>query len=272
MNVISFMSANFIARESGYRLTGGWMAGDRATNARFAPLENFEVLFAELLGDVRRMGFEALDLWTAHLNPAWATPEHIAIARRLLGEHQIQVVSLAGSFGKTRDEFLAACRLAAALEVGLLGGTTPLLFSDQSFIAGALREHGLKLGYENHPEHNGREVLSKLGDANSDCIGGAVVTGSVATVGGDAAVAIQELVGRIFHVHLRDVPGAGLEDSCRVGAGVVPFLACLRALQDQGYRGALSVEHEPESFDPTADCIASRAMLEHWLADVGAFN
>jgi hypothetical protein len=108
MNPISFMSANFLARESGYQLSGGWMAGDRSTNARFAPLENFEGLFGKLLGDVRRMGFEALDLWTAHLNPAWATPEHIAIARRLLTQHNLEVVSLAGAFGDSRDEFLSA--------------------------------------------------------------------------------------------------------------------------------------------------------------------
>ncbi len=268
MNPISFMSANFLARESGYRLTAGWMEGDRATNARFAPLENFEMLFAALLGDVRGMGFQALDLWTAHLNPAWATPDHIGIARQLLAQHHLQVVSLAGGFGETRDEFLAACRLAAVMKVPLLGGGTPLLFSDQTFVAGALREHNLKLGYENHPEHTGREVLSKLGGQNADCIGVTVDTGCFATEGYDAASAIQELAARILHVHLRDVAGAGQEDSCRLGAGVVPLQACLRALRDQNYRGALSVEHEPEAFDPTPDCIASRALLEEWLAAI----
>jgi L-ribulose-5-phosphate 3-epimerase len=266
MNPISFMSANFLAKESAYHLTGGWMEGDRATNVRFAPLETFAERFAALLSDVRGMGFQALDLWTAHLNSAWATPEHIAIARRLLTQHHIQVVSLAGAFGETRHEFIAACRLAAALEVPLLGGGTPLLFSDQKFVAGALREHSLKLGYENHPERNGREVLAKIGDEGADCIGATVDTGCFATEGYDAAVAIQEMAGRILHVHLRDVIGAGQEDSCRFGAGVVPLQACIRALRNQDYRGALSVEHEPEAFDPTPDCIASLAQLEEWLA------
>src|SRR6185369_12087596 len=119
MTTISFMSANFLAKESGYQLSGGWMAGDRATNARFAPLESFAERFAELLGQIRQMGFDALDLWTAHLNPGWATPEHIALARQLFTQHQLQVVSLAGAFGDTPGEFLAACRLAAALEVPL---------------------------------------------------------------------------------------------------------------------------------------------------------
>ncbi|MEP7355705.1 MAG: sugar phosphate isomerase/epimerase [Anaerolineales bacterium] len=266
MNTISFMSANFLAKESGYQLTGGWMAGDRATNAAFAPVQTFEARFAELLGRVARMGFQALDIWTAHLNPAWATPEHITIARQLLAQHRLQVVSLAGAFGQTRDEFLAACRLAAALEVPLLGGSTPLLFNDQPFVAAALREHNLKLGYENHPERSGREVLAKLGDAAADCIGVAVDTGSFCTAGYDAASAIQEMAGRIFYVHLRDVAGAGQDESCRLGAGVVPLQACLGMLRDQGYHGALSVEHEPASFDPTPDCVASLAALQGWLA------
>ena len=266
MNTISFMSANFLAKESGYRLTGGWMEGDRATNARFAPLENFEILFAELLRQVCGMGFQALDLWTAHLNPAWATPEHIAIARRLLSQYQIQVVSLAGSFGETRDEFLAACRLAAALEVPLLGGSTPLLFHDRQFVIGALRQDNLKLGYENHPERNGREVLSKIGDEGADCIGATVDTGCFGAEGYDAAAAIGELAGRIQHVHLRDVIGVGQEESCRLGAGVVPIQACLGVLRDLDYRGPLSIEHEPETFDPTPDCVASLAQVKAWLA------
>ncbi len=266
MTAISFMSANFLARESGYHLSGGWMAGDRATNARFAPLESFETRFAELLGSVRGMGFEALDLWTAHLNPAWAAPEHIAIARRLLSEHQIQVISLAGGFGQTQAEFLAACRLAAALGVPLLGGGTPLLFSDQAFVISVLRDHKLQLGYENHPERTAQALLAKLGDQGVDCLGVTLDTGTFATEGFDAAQAVRELSQRLFYVHLRDVPAAGQEDSCRLGTGSVDFPACLLALQDCGYGGALSVEQEPESFDPTADCMAGLAQVRAWLA------
>jgi hypothetical protein len=59
VTTLAFMSANFLAKESGYQLSGGWMAGDRATNARFAPLESFTERFAELLGQMRWMGFDA---------------------------------------------------------------------------------------------------------------------------------------------------------------------------------------------------------------------
>ena len=36
MNTISFMTANYVAREIGYNMTKGWMEGDDATNAWFA--------------------------------------------------------------------------------------------------------------------------------------------------------------------------------------------------------------------------------------------
>jgi sugar phosphate isomerase/epimerase len=242
------------------------MQGDRATNDRFRPLADFEGLFAALLGAVGGMGFRALDLWTAHLNPAWATSEHIAIAAGLLAEHGLEVVSLAGGFGQTRDEFLAACRLAAALRVRLLGGSTALLSTDPDFVAGALRDHALKLGYENHQERSSRDVLARIGSAGADCIGVTVDTGSFVTEGCDPAAAIRELGPRILHVHLRDVPGAGQEDSCRLGAGAVPFPACLRALAGCGYSGPLSIEHEPYTYDPVPDCIASLAQVRAWLA------
>ena len=109
-------------------------------------------------------------------------------------------------------------------------------------------------------------MLAKLGDEGADVIGVTVDTGSFATQGYDAAEAITEMAGRILHVHLRDVLGFGQEDSCRLGMGLVPFPRCLQALQEQGYAGALSVEHEPETFDPTPDCVASLAQLQGWLA------
>src|SRR5262245_66690964 len=121
------MSANFLARESGYALTEGWAQGDRATNAAFAPIEQYGARFGDLLSRIAAMHFAALDLWTAHLNPAWATPAHITIARDLLDQYQLRVVSLAGGFGQTREGFLAGCRLARALDVPLLAGGPPPL-------------------------------------------------------------------------------------------------------------------------------------------------
>ena len=99
---LSFMGANFVARELGYGAADEWGPFDVATNAAFEPIETFGAHLDEMLiAIVASAGFEAMDMWLAHLNWRWATPEHVAIARDLLDRHGIRVVSLAGNFGET---------------------------------------------------------------------------------------------------------------------------------------------------------------------------
>ena len=264
--IISFMSANYVAREVGFHMTEGWGQGDRTTNEAFAPLDTFPQRFGDLLGTVRSMGFEAVDIWTAHLNPAWASDAHIAAARDLLRRHDLAVASLAGGFGKTSKELERSCRLAVALGTQILGGSSPFLHQSRSQAVALLEQYDLKLGIENHPEVATPEaMLAAIGDGGKGRVGTAVDTGWYGTVGRDAAGAILQLRQHVFHVHLKDVRAAGSHDTCRYGEGVVPIEGCVRALQEIGYAGAISVEHEPETFDPTADCEANLAMLRQWL-------
>jgi len=111
---LSFMGANFVARELGYGAADEWGPFDVATNAAFEPIDTYAARLDEILAIVASAGFEAMDMWLAHLNWRWATPEHVAIARDLLDRHGIRVVSLAGSFGETPSDLEAACRLLLA--------------------------------------------------------------------------------------------------------------------------------------------------------------
>src|SRR3954469_2350037 len=154
--IVSCMGANFVARETGYSLSGDWMSGDwgkgdRATNDYFRPLDTYDVRLSALFQEVARMGFDAIDLWTAHLNPQWATPEHSAIAQDLLRQYQLTPVSYAGGFGATVEEFTNTCRLASTLGIPVLGGSAPLLRHDRAALVSLLRQYGLKFGFENHP-------------------------------------------------------------------------------------------------------------------------
>jgi L-ribulose-5-phosphate 3-epimerase len=265
-NTISFMSANYVARQLGYNMTRGWGQGDTATSEYFQPIETFRERFEEILRDIRAMNFNAMDLWTSHLSPIWATDEHLAIARDLLAQYQLPVVSLAGWFGSTAEEFDATCRLATALGVPVLGGSTSMLQKDRPFVVAALKQHNLKLGLENHPEKTPNELREKIGDGGDGTIGVCVDTGWFGTQGYDAAKALEELSDVLFHVHLKDVLAVGAHDTCRFGQGVVPIHECVETLQRIGYSGPISVEHEPERFDPTEDVIASCALLQEWLA------
>lgn len=258
----SFMSANFVARQLGYQMTGGWMQGDQATNDWFRPLATFEERFETLLREITELGYDTVDLWTAHLNYQWATPEHIATARRLLGCHRLRVASCAGGFGSHPAEFRAACRVAAELGIPVLGGGTALLSSNRPAMVAILRSFGLAFGLENHPEKTPAVLLDKLGAGDEDVMGVAIDTGWFGTQGYNAADAIRQIGPRLKHVHLKDILAAGSHHTCALGQGVVPIAECITALKTIGYAGAISLEHEPESYDPRPDCRAGLELVK----------
>jgi L-ribulose-5-phosphate 3-epimerase len=264
---ISFMTANFVARELGWRLPD-WGAGDRATNDAFRPIETYPERLAAVLDAARDLGFRSVDLWDAHLSARWATDEHLAVAAQLLRERELGVASLAGWFGEDLDTFAVHCRIASAVGAPVLGGRTSLLGSDRSGMLSLLEEHDLQFGLENHPEPTPVEVLERIGpDDGGGRIGATVDTGWFATRGYDAARAITELGTRVVHVHLKDVAHAGEPHrTAAYGAGVVPLRACVDALRAIGYSGAISIEHEPDEGDPSEDVRRAREQLEAWLA------
>lgn len=266
LNTVSFMTANYVARQVGYNMTGGWGQGDRATNDYFRPADTFPERFERILLDVRAAGFDALDLWTGHLNWRWATDEHVATAQDLLHEHALKVSSLAGSFGSTPQEFESACKLAGAMNTDILGGTAPLLYDDRASLTATLQKYGVKLAIENHGEPAPDEVLAKIGDGGGGTIGTTVDTGLYAAEGYDAARAIEKLGRHVMHVHLKDVVAPDDSTSTRYGDGCVPLHRCVQTLQGMDYNGGYSVEHEPADEDPTEDCKAGLRMLHSWLS------
>ena len=269
-NMISFMSANYVARQLGFNMTGGWGQGDRATNDYYRPVETFAERFDELLRQVRALGFDAMDIWTAHLHWSWATEEHIRAARQLLDRHGLRVTSLAAGFGATREEFESACRLAVAMGTDILAGSSQYAAEDRRGAVAILKDYGVKLALENHPaEKTPADMLAKIGDGGDGTIGTAVDTGWWGTHGYDAARAIEELGQHVLIVHLKDVRAAGAHHTCPFGEGVVPIEACVRVLQRGGYRGAYSIEHEPDDYDPGDEVSRMRLMLQGWLARQG---
>lgn len=266
MGPISFMTANYIARQTGYNMHG-WGEGDRVTNAHFRPIEMYATRLDEILRDIRALGFDAIDLWQGHLNYEWATTEHINIARDLLRQHNLQVVSLGGWFGSTAQQFETVCNIANELDCGLLSGRTSMLDKDRAFVVRTLQEYDLKLSIENHPEKTPQDLLAAIGDTGLGTIGACVDTGWFGTQGYDAAQAIQELCYHLMHVHLKDVLHAGEPHvTCRYGRGIVPIRACVEILERVDYNGGISIEDEPEQYDPTPDVQAELEMVRAWMS------
>lgn len=265
MNTITFMTANYCARQLDWHMTAGWGQGENATREWFRPLETYAARLGEYLADIRAMGFDALDLWLPLLDDAWATADHIQIAQGLLRQHNLTVPGIAGWLGSTPAQFERICQIAQAVGATVLGGGTTMLTKDRLFVARTLRAYGLRLGIENHPEKTPGELRAKIGDGGGGTLGACVDTGWFGAQGCDAAEALEQLADVLFHVHLKDVRAVGAHETCRFGAGIVPIEACAQTLKRIGYSGPISIEHEPEHFDPTEDVKASLEMLKGWL-------
>jgi L-ribulose-5-phosphate 3-epimerase len=260
MPTIAFTTANYVARETGWAMHG-WAHGDEATQAHFRPLETYAERLDEILADVRALGFEALDLWGAHLGTDWGTEEHAAIARATLERHGLRLAGYATWV--TPDNIERACQLARAIDTDVIAAG---FSGEPEALVPALREHGVRLAVENHPEKTPSEVLAKV-ERGAGTFGTTVDTGWWGTQGYDPARAISELGANIVHVHLKDVQAVGEpHDTCVWGDGVVDVAACVRALQEIGYDGYLTIEHEPEDHDPSEEIVELRSRLETWLA------
>jgi sugar phosphate isomerase/epimerase len=259
-NPIAFMTANYVARETGWAMHG-WGHGDRATNERFEPLDTYRERLDGLLADVRGLGFDTVDVWGAHLGADWATDEHLEIAVDTLERHGVRVATYATWVGPSNVE--RACELATGLGTSLIGAG---FSGDADAIAPVLHKYGVRLAVENHPERTPAEVLAKI-ERGEGAFGATVDTGWWGTQGYDAAQAIEELGEHVLHVHLKDVKRLGEpHDTCRWGEGIVDVEACVRALARTGYAGALTIEHEPEDHDPSEEIRAMRDELAGWLS------
>jgi len=257
--VIAFTTANFVARETGWAMHG-WGHGDRVTNERFAPLETYAERIRELLAGVSALGFGAVDLWGAHLSTDWATDQHVELAREALAAHGLTCSTYATWVGP--GNVARACELAVALGTSLIGAG---MSGDPRELAPALREHGVTLAIENHPERTPDEVLVKI-EAGDGTMAATVDTGWWATQGYDPVEAIEHLGRHVAHVHLKDVVREGEpHDTCAWGEGIVDVEACVRTLRRIGYAGSYTVEHEPEDHDPSEEIRAMRDRLEGWL-------
>ncbi len=258
--MIAYMTANEVARETGWAMHG-WGHGDRATNEAYGPVDTYAERFDALLGRVHALGFDAIDLWGAHLSPDWATDEHVAIAREALLAHSVTVATYGAWVHMHRlDRF---CQIARAVGTNVIGGG---FSGDARELAPTLRDHGVTLAIENHPETTPAEVLAKI-EAGGGTMAATVDTGWWATQGYDPVRAIEELGSHVAHVHLKDVLHEGEpHETCAWGEGIVDVEACVRALQRLGYAGTYTVEHEPEDHDPSEEIRAMREQLEGWLA------
>jgi sugar phosphate isomerase/epimerase len=273
---ISFISANLVARPLGWKMTRNWAQGESANEDLFRPEKSFAERFEEMIERIVEMGFSSIDLWNAHLHPAWATSGHLDAARAVLRNAHIRVTAYASHWGKTEADLDQVVRVMRALDTDLLSGNFGMLSDGRECLGKALRDRGLKLAYENHPEKSADEILEKIGASDHDVVGVAFDTGWAASQGYDATEAVNVLAPRLFHFHAKDVlarrqtaAGYALIDmgheTCALGDGIVGIEAALKQAEKLGFDGPVGIEHEPETYDPSAECRTSLHRVRSWL-------
>jgi sugar phosphate isomerase/epimerase len=252
----TFCSANYVARAANYALRPfDWGKAERLTVEA-----NTEAAFDAMCRDVAAAGFRSIEIWRAHAWPEGLDDARAAALLAALGRHGLAAVSYAG--GVNGPDAADMMRAARKLGITLIAGSLSAERAPE--VARLAREHGVRIAIENHPEKHPDEVLAKLA-GNEDVIGACVDTGWWLTQGYDPAAAIRALGPHLWHVHLKSVRAVGGHETCPLDEGLLDVPAVLAALREVGYDGYLSIEHEPEYHDPTAEVARSREYVERLL-------
>ena len=91
MTQISLNSSSFVGKQCGYGPQSDWDACVDAVNAYYRPEDTFAERFEKMLLEVKQLGFDALDIWTAgQMNWRWTTEKQMATAQALLVEHNLR--------------------------------------------------------------------------------------------------------------------------------------------------------------------------------------
>lgn len=257
MHRIAFNTANLVARETNWKFKlGEWGKQDTLTRER-----TDEAAWAEICGRIAAAGYKAVEIWAAHVDPARMTPARTAAFLRILREHGLQPIGLAGTL---TAETAAVCKALGipACNGGLWG-------TSLDAASGEVARTGIAFNYENHPEKSVAEIREKIGGGapGSAGIGVALDTGWLGTQGVDAPKAVRELGPLIKHVHLKDVKHAGGHETCPLGEGVVDIPGVIRTLREIGYAGWYSWEDEPEDRNPFDIAADMRRYIEKHLAE-----
>ena len=154
----AFMTANYVGRALGYANTD-WMANHRATVEAFHGPQ-FGARFAEMIDDITAAGFDAIELWVAHLEPLLATPAMIATANQILRERGVKLISYTAGFGQpgvSREDATRIFETAKAIGAPVFAqGFHP---ANGPLVAELGARYDIRMGLENHLQKTAQEVI-----------------------------------------------------------------------------------------------------------------
>jgi sugar phosphate isomerase/epimerase len=264
---ISFITANFVGRALEYRGPDDWMPHDAATINSATPDS-----FLEVVQDVVVNNFDAIDIWTAHCH--WKHHDRGDFLEQVKGycsQFDLTITSYAGGIQTDHLKDLEApFRFMKQLGAPIFAGGIWTKLAPAQFapaIDDVCRRLGVRWACENHPEKTVDEMIERIDGGKHERVGIALDTGWCGTHGLDALEAVQRVheKGKLFIVHLKDVTEGGKHVTCTVGDGVVPCEKVVQYLSNSGWRGNISIEHEPYNRDPMPEVVESARRVREWL-------
>ena len=258
------MSANYVAKELGYGAADEWAPFDAATNAAFEPLETFAGRFDDLLATITGIGFDTIDLWFAHLNWRWATPDHVSSrARRSLATCRSRRLARRQ---RRRDDRRsgAACRLANDLDVDLIAGVGEVVHVIARARSPCSASTASASGWRTIPRERRRRCSTRSATTPtcsappSTRAGGRPSRTTPSPRSTSSRIASSTCTSRTSRrpTHV----------SCMHGEGCANIAGCVEKLLAIGYSGPVSIEHEPYDRDPTDECVRMLARIREQLA------
>ena len=257
---LSYVTANLIGQPFGWNGDTDWGKLDAAMIEETTPKS-----FRKIARKVKKIGFEGIEIYTGHCSYVKRGVDYGKSIAAACGEEGLPVVAYAGGFGYpkgTREDFKRTFAMCRALGCRLMAGG--ICGEDWTLAAEMLRDEGLVVGYENHPEKSAEEILAKIGD-DSDVIKATLDTGNLTSRGGNARDAVEKLLSLLVHVHLKDVKAVGGHDTLALGKGVARVREVVDYLEAHGYNKWASIEHEPFDRDPDGEVAGSLASVRKWL-------
>jgi sugar phosphate isomerase/epimerase len=247
---IAFNTANLVARFTEWRFElHNWGKQHELTVARMNDRE-----WAAICADIRQAGFEAAEVWVAHVDPSIGEAG-ARQRRKIADEHGLSLIGVAG---EALPENFRVCQW---LEIDRLNGG--MWRCDVQSAESWARESRVHFNFENHPEKSADELRQKIA-GGSEWVGLCIDTGWLGTQGLSAEQTIAALgMSLVRHVHVKDVRSAGGHLTTPLGEGCVDLDAAIAALRKLGYDGWYSWEDEPEDRNPFDTAHRDRA----WLAD-----
>lgn len=250
---IAFVTANLVARVSGYRFElARWGEQHEKTIAG-----TDAAAWRSICEEIAAHGFRAVEIWEAHAAPEVMDRDRAATWKSILNDHGLKAIGYGGGLSR---KTLEICQWLDIPQInGGIGENTP----EQA--TALCKEMGIRFNIENHPQKTAQELLALVGGGN-EWLGVCIDTGWLGTQGVSGPSVIRACGGLVRHVHVKDVKAAGAHETCLLGDGVAQVADCIAALKGLRYSGWYSWEDEPEDRNPLDSAVQNRCWIEKQLA------